>query len=234
MIIGSMIVKNEADRYLQASLSRLVAVCDKVFVADDQSTDDSVQIARGLGCTVWVRPDNVPTFAEHEGRFRQAAWNQMGKSLRVREGSWVLSLDADEYFAGTAAQLKQLQRDAGSRTAFALKFLEVWEEDPLQIRIDGFWRENFNRRIRKWTSDPFLDVPMGSGSVPPTTLVTEIHKISVLHYGYVDKDRRQQKYDFYKSLPNHGHNEGHIDSIIAKRPTLEALDMDVDFWKGVR
>lgn len=231
MIIGSMITFNEADRYLEASLTRLVDICDKVFVADDQSTDDSLEIARDLGCQTWVRPDEIPTFSKHEGAFRQAAWDQMAKQLRVREGQWILSVDADEYFSGTEAQLKQLVKDAQTRECYSFPFREVWSLDPLQVRTDGFWASNLNRRMRKFTPNAkFRDVSMGCGSVPVCRAATEIHKMPILHYGYAVEEDRKRKSEFYNSL-EHGHNNSHIQSIL-KKPQLEDLDIRVEFWKG--
>lgn len=229
-----MVVKDEADRYLQASLTRLKSVCDKVFVADDYSSDNSVEIAKDLGCTVWRRPKNEISFAEHEGKFRERAWIEMGKKLKLKPTDWILSIDADEYFTGTKEILDYLPHVAAGRECFKIPVKEVWEINPLKIRVDGFWRNNINARISLYgTQNKFRDIPMGCGSVPYAKLSTEIHKFEVLHFGYVDKENRKKKYDFYKSLPNHGHNDSHIESII-KKADLEDLGYEVDFWKGLR
>lgn len=231
MIIGTMIVKDEAERYLQASLTRLVEICDKVFVADDRSSDESVEIAKELGCVTWTRPDTVPPFIENESLFRQSAWDQMAKQLRVKEGHWILSVDADEYFTGTKSQLKQLVTDAGSRDCYAFPFREVWSIDPLQVRTDGFWGSNCNRRMRKFTpGGKFREAKMGCGSVPVTRLATEIHKMPILHFGYAADNDRKRKSEFYNSI-DHGHNNSHIQSIL-KKPTLEEIDLRIDFWRG--
>lgn len=230
MIIGSMIIKNESDRYLQASLTRLNKVCDKVFVADDGSDDDSLEIVSELGCHVWHRPDDVPSFQDHEGKFRQAAWDAMAVQLKLKETDWVLSIDADEYFTGNKTQLKRLVSDAGSRECFSFLFREVWSISPLEVRTDGFWNTNFNRRFRRFDSARFRDVKMGCGSVPQCKYATEVHKIPILHFGYAVQDDRIKKSEFYNSIA-HGHNDNHIQSIL-KKPNLERLEIEVDFWRG--
>lgn len=233
MIIGSMVIKNEIDRYLEASLTRLLASCQKVFVADDYSDDGSAELAEKLGATVW-RNDGV-SFKENESAFRQRAWDKMGTLFKLKETDWILSVDADEYFIGTLPKLKQLASEAKHRNCFSLPIPEVWQAEPLQIRVDGFWRGNYNRRIAKYTRDvKFRDVPMGCGSVPYFGPSTELSmQLGILHFGYAEEEDRKIKHEFYKSLPSHGHNQGHIDSIITK-PKLEHLDINVDFWRGLK
>ena len=235
MIIGSMVIHNEKDRYLQAALCRLQAACDKVFVADDQSEDDGIELAESMGCFTWARPDNVPSFQESESKFRQAAWDQMSKQLKLKETDWVLSIDADECFLGDKAQMKALVKMAGHRRCFSAPIPEVWESDPLQIRVDGFWRGNCNRRIQRFDKvTKFRDIGMGCGSVPMFEESTVLSmKLGILHFGYADQEDRVRKHAAYTALANHGHNQNHIDSIISK-PKLEHLDINVDFWRGVR
>lgn len=233
MIIGSMVIKNEIDRYLEASLTKLIASCQKVFVADDGSDDGSAELAEKLGAKVWRNTGT--SFKENESVFRQAAWDQMAKMFKLKETDWVLSLDADEYFIGNLTKLKELLKIAQHRTCFSMPIPEVWETEPLQVRVDGFWRGNYNRRFAKYNPNlKFRDVPMGCGSVPSNGPSTELSmQLGILHFGYANEDDRQAKHDFYKSLPAHGHNQGHIDSIITK-PKLEHLDINVDFWRGIK
>lgn len=234
MIVGSMVVRDEANRYLQASLSRLLEVCDKVFVADDGSMDNSVEMARSMGCSVWERPDSVKPFAVNESVFRSAAWNTLGETMSLNEDDWVLSIDADEYLMASRKQLEEMAVQAGQRNAFTLSIREAWSLDPVLIRVDGFWRENHNRRVHRWNKEAkFRNVTMGCGSVPDGGRCTEIHKIQILHFGYALEEDRLRKYDFYKSLPSHGHNESHIESILSK-PTLERFDEKIKFWRGMK
>src|ERR1041385_9472163 len=51
-LISALLVKNEADRYLERVLRRCLEFSDKVLVLDDRSTDRSAQLATDLGCLV--------------------------------------------------------------------------------------------------------------------------------------------------------------------------------------
>lgn len=227
-------MKNEADRYLQASLTRLLDVCDQVFVFDDNSTDNSVEIAEGLGAFVIRKPDDCPTFLENESAFRQCAWNTMGAEFGLDSDDWIISVDADEYLAGNLDYLFSFIFDCVN-----VHIPEVWSLDPIMIRMDGFWNQNYTRRIGRYSYTTFKNKKMGCGSLPEgyTNPVTVSKKhpdlvVEILHFGYADEADRQARYSRYKSLPDHGHNPQHIDSIVTQ-PILSEIS-GVDFWKGVR
>lgn len=237
MIVGSMVVKNEADRYLQASLTRLKEVCDQVFVFDDNSTDNSVELADSLGAVVVRKPKDCPGFLEDESAFRQCAWQTMGHEFRLDSLDWVISVDADEYFLGDVAYLHGTRRI----DCFKIRVPEVWSLDPVRIRVDGYWNQNYNCRIGRYRDNlRFNPKKMGCGSLPngyTSVLSTEGRGgpgdlMEILHFGYAEESDRLARYNRYTSLPDHGHNPKHIESIITK-PILEEIDA-VDFWKGVR
>lgn len=229
MIIGSMVIFNEMDRYLQASLTRMLEVCDKVFVADDRSTDGSAELAKEMGCEVWVRPSYRFSFMENEGQFREDAWNAM-QVLEPSTEDWILSMDSDEYFAGHFPDLKNAESPC-----FSIYRHEIWAQDPYRVRTDVFWAMDYPRRIARWNpGQKFLDVPMGCGSVPFQKSERLARSNTILHFGFMTEEDRVKKYNRYKSLKNHGHNEKHIDSIITQ-PTLQGIDLTgIDFWRGVK
>ena len=74
-ILGVMPVRDEADRWLDASLSWQKNFLDDIFVYDDRSTDRTLQIALKHTPNVKVRSEDEPSFLEHEGKFRQNCWN---------------------------------------------------------------------------------------------------------------------------------------------------------------
>lgn len=74
MIYSYMVTRNESSRYLDACLSWNLPHIDGLAVYDDHSTDDTVELARQHGAKATIRSDDVPSFMEHEGQFRQAAW----------------------------------------------------------------------------------------------------------------------------------------------------------------
>jgi hypothetical protein len=224
-IIGSLVMRNEADRYLEQCLTHNMQFCDLTVVLDDRSSDDSVEIAYGLGCEVTVRDEIVPSFIEHEGRFRQAAWDAL--SVKARDGDWVFSFDADEFLvtseAGNVANHLRRAIEKASDLDLAgirLDIPEVFALSPQGvplIRRDGFWRSIYGVRIFRWQQPGrFLDRPMACGSAPlyveADGISREAFGLALLHYGYLDFEDRLEKYD------------RHISSIMTE-PTLET-------WSG--
>jgi len=232
MIVGHMVMRNEADRYLQASLTQLLKFCDEVVVVDDQSDDDSVEIARDLGCKVIVRPNEILSFLQDETYFRSYAWWAMTKELKLSNKDWIIALDADEYIYGGPDLISEVK----NYDSISVPIREVWDVDPIQLRVDGFWDTNSHNRIVKYNpSFRFENSGSGTGSVPTGKYNTEIHDkhspLMILHFGYTTPEDRQTKYERYTGMKNHGHNEKHIRSIIGT-PTLIEAGTLVKFWRG--
>lgn len=218
MLIGMMVMKNEADRYLRQSLVSLREVCDAIFIADDRSTDDSVSVALEFGI-VWSPPDEVPTFMEDESAFRQAAWTAMTETFDLDENDWILSLDADEVVAFHREDFESLIGKAGEKDAFSLRIHEVYQilDGRPQERCDGFWGDIFGVRLARYNDFSFFrNKKMGGGSIPlREDMVIATSNLHLLHLGYLSPEDRQAKFDRYSGMANHGHNPTHIQSIIS-------------------
>ena len=244
-------IRNEAHRWLQSSLTNTASVADTLFVWDDQSTDDSRDVARGIATAVAVRPNGVPSFIEHEGRFRQAAWNAWERTIGPAEGDWVLAIDADEFWvplarhvpARLALQCSAAYSALNECRSTNIAVPEMWTLRPLQIRVDGQWANCFGPRLYRWPGPgaTFKDVPMGCGSSPTQVTGIEASEIGlvafgqILHFGYVHPDDLQEKYRRYSSLADHGHLSSHIESII-RPPRLAPWEGPVppEVWRGTR
>lgn len=87
----NMVVHNEAHR-LEETLKRASFLVDEMVIVDQESTDDTADIAHGFGAKVLT--DTCTGFAESS---RQLA-------LDNTDSTWVLSLDADEYCAEQFAE----------------------------------------------------------------------------------------------------------------------------------
>lgn len=230
-IIGSLVVRDEADRYLERCLRHNMQFCDLTVVFDDRSTDDSVEIAYGLGCEVGVRDEDTPSFLEHEGRFRQAAWDFL--SEHAKDGDWVFSFDADEFLVsadhGSVPHRLRKAVQRASHLGLGGIRLEIPEVFALtnsgvpMVRKDGFWRSIHGVRVFQWQpGGRFLDRPMASGSAPlyveADGISRETFGLSLLHYGYLEFEDRLEKYDRYSR--REGHSSRHIESIMTE-PKLE-------------
>jgi len=215
-----MIVKNEADRYLEQAIASLRTQVDGLFVLDDRSTDNTPEILSDL--RVPHRINRFESFLEDESRCRQNAWKCMEKELILRRGDWVLTLDADEILQ-SRIPLKDIIRRAerDGNDGLILHVREVWEEG--KMRIDGAWGQVSVLRMCQWQPNGmFRPEQMGGGSVPSYvsnkgfTSDAEIH-----HYGYLNPEDRVAKHARY-SAKRGKHNLRHIKSIL-EEPMLAPL-----------
>ena len=237
-IIGSLVVRNEEDRYLGRCLSHAFSFLDEVFVFDDRSDDDSAAVAESAGAVVALRDSVTPSFMEHEGRFREAAWRALESLLEPSGGDWVLSFDADEFMVSSNGDIREcleaeiLRAESRSAIGIRLHFPEVFhfDENDLFVRTDGFWGNIRGARLFQYHfGGKFSDKSMGSGS-EPTYVVSGKHvdcgSLSVLHMGYATAVDRATKFERYSSLVFNGHADSHIQSIPAQ-PVLERWGGDI-------
>ena len=228
---GLTVGRNEAGRYLERALTNNVAALDTLTFFDDQSDDDTFDIAKGIATHTIRRTDDTPAFLEHEGRFRQDAYYQMCLHVDPAPGDWIISIDCDEFLCTTngddprPVMLDAITR-AGKVNAVQVPIPECFGYDtdgtPM-VRTDGWWGKVIGTRLFRWLpGGEFADKPMGSGSEP--TYATKppfgsAGNLRIMHLGYADPTDVQKKYARYNAMA-HGHNDKHIQSII-QRPTLE-------------
>ena len=236
-IHGIICVKNEASRYLDSCLSWMGHIVDDIFVYDDRSTDNSVGIAIDNGCDVFIRPISIPSFIEHEGRFRSAAWSSFQKIASPSLGDWILAFDSDEFLVSDTDVRGSLYKSISyaenhGNIGVLLHFPEVFKfvNNRAFIRTDGFWDSIYGPRLFAYKPDAtWNDKPMACGSQPEYvargSLSTETFGLKMLHFGYASDDDKKIKYERYSSLYNHGHSNKHIESILSA-PVLEE-------WHGI-
>jgi hypothetical protein len=231
-LLGHMVTYNEADRYLRQALRSLRMVCDEISVYDDMSDDDTVDIALAEGAYVGQRGGTDVTFAQHEGKFRQAAWDTMEEDLKPELGDWILSTDADEVLVSDDGDPSILRRVLAATAdahvevqAIRMRIHEIWALDPPLERVDGFWGAIEGARLFRWSPGArFEDRALGCGSVPggPTAGGdVRLGAVRIGHLGYVRQADRDDKYERYAGRP--GHASKHVESILTE-PTLQPLD----------
>lgn len=225
---GYMVTYNEGDRYLREAIESLKGQVAGLFVYDDQSTDNTVDILQELKLPHLVRPAGRPSFLEHEGVFRQDAWSRMTSMFSPKSGDWIITLDADEQLRSCCPlrDVAATAQDQGENGTW-MQVREMWAKD--QMRVDGFWGGIKALRLCAFKPDGLFKtfrqngdpIRMGGGSLPDyvdrpgkTTLA------DILHYGYYDPEGRPAKMKRYSAVP--GHNPRHIRSIM-QPPMLAPL-----------
>lgn len=221
------VAKNEADRYLVDMLKQVKEVADHSFFCDDQSTDETANWACDHALVV-ERPDNVPSFMEHEGRFRGWAWNMFEEIYRPTPKDWVLAIDADETLASTGDncclrcevhKAIKLANSIGADSVL-IPLDEVWGYDadgwPM-LRMDGYWTGTKTTRLFRYIpGGAYKDVRMACGAEP--TYVSQRKQsphalgLRLVHWGYAHPDDQKAKYDRYTAVPT-GHLSAHVQSI---------------------
>lgn len=98
--ISGIIVAFNEESNIRYSLGSLLPWCDEVVVVDQESTDRTVEIARGMGARIVAHPNTG--FVEPARQF----------AIDQTTGDWVVMLDADEMIPSTlAARLRAVAQD---------------------------------------------------------------------------------------------------------------------------
>lgn len=237
-----MPVKDEADRYLTAALAWARTFADGIHVADDHSTDASIDIATAIGAKV---SHTVTTMLDHEGDFRQEAWALFEQAIQPSTNDWVLTLDADEFPVGIGGVRERIMHEIEATGAdnIELRIPEVFDTEydttghliRPKIRVDGYWNKlSAPRLFRYRPGGVFSNKPMGCGSEPSYAGHGPSHKatgLTILHYGYANPDDLADKYRRYSTM-KHGHNNRHIDSIKGRAKLQDWIGPEPEVWRG--
>lgn len=203
-IIGALRVKNETDHICEA-IQSILPMCEQVFVFDDHSEDDTVRLARACDARVSVM------ISPFEGTDEVRDKNYVLDALIQINPEWVLWIDGDEVLERSGpATLLELSSDP--RIALAsLKIAYLWD-DPNQVRIDGIFGAFRRRSFFRLRGQHHLRFrPSGAGggfhcgNVPQRIRDGEERALDVRlkHYGYLNAEQRQRKYEWYNALdPN--------------------------------
>lgn len=228
-LVASLIVHNEADRYLRPCLEHLATYCDEIVVLDDGSTDDTTAILRDAERVTGFTASRS-TFYENEGRARQALIDVTLESNPTH----IFAIDADEFVSDPLRLRKVLE--AGADVA-RLCMCEVWGAtgDRLSFRVDGGWRAH--RAPLVFAANGPLTIPakkLASGRVPNEVLhrgrTTLDAGVDILHFGWACAADRQARFDRYAEHDDGKFHAGsHLDSILW-RDSHPRLRLCHDSW----
>jgi len=218
-----MIVRNEANRYLQEVLTDLSTYVDRIVILDDASTDDTPGICKSFEKVILHR-NHESLFFEDESRLRSRLWQY---TVETRPG-WVLAIDADEIFE------KRMQSESKS-------LINQDEFDVVEFRLFDFWGGRTHYRVDgKW--DPWVKGvrmlfryhPNRAYSWPeqrfhcgrvPVEVRNDIwvyqSDLRVKHFGWARDEDIRRKYDRYKQV----HQDSHLESVLA-----DPEDIELEKW----
>ncbi|GAA0373731.1 glycosyltransferase [Caldalkalibacillus horti] len=195
----SMVIKNEADRYLTETLREVREYIDAAVIIDDGSEDQSVEIVKDIlrGIPLHLVQNDVSKFS-NEIILRKQQWEETIKT----DPQWILNLDADECFEKKFKyEVKRLMDDPNF--------------DVYCFRLYDFWKEGYYRDDQYWSAHltyrPFLvrykenyaykwkETPVHCGRFPANIfqLPTATSELRLKHYGWMRQVDREKKYTRY-------------------------------------
>ena len=205
MIRIATIVKDEAHRYWGSALRQWATFADYIIVIDDDSTDETKDMAEEAGCDVFTLFDNTDMWGNETPHRAALFAYAMGKA---DPGDIVFWLDADMVPARDPSKFFDVKCDG-----YSFCLYDLWGQDSsgLRYRSDNWWRGHENPRV--WAlrvPDDFdqTDVEWGtrgihSGHIPGSWFTPEFQTMvlpkdmGLLHYGYYTERDRQNRYDSY-------------------------------------
>lgn len=223
----SMIIRNEADKFIRRMLTHAMKYVSNIVILDDASTDNTIEV-----CEEVLKDFPHKIYKNDESMFQNLKESECRKklwNLTINENpDWILLLDADEIFEDWGITvLPQIINDVNF-DAYYFKMYHMWEDDN-HYRVDGLWKPADYRiyllRYQpnyeyKWDNMPIhcYRHPFNVYGMPGCYCYVRLK-----HYGHFTKEIRIDKYKRYKVLdPNSQFvPKSHYDSILEDNPALE-------------
>ena len=204
-LAGMLRVKNES-RWIARVIESIKPICNAgIFILDDKSTDDTPRIARECGATVILSSE--PGINETRDK------NFLFKSImELSNPDWVLHIDGDEELEPAGREvIKQAIIDRRGEV-FALQVMYLWNREN-QIRVDGIFGNTWRYSLfcTANTDGIFRSTIHGIGTAAnlhclsvPADFIPKGGLLNInarlIHYGYIDRDMRMAKWDFYNTV----------------------------------
>jgi len=220
----SMVVRNEAGKYLEEMLLNARKYINRAVIIDDESTDNTVEIIkRTLTDIPLTLIQNKKSRFSNEINLRKQQWEETIKT----NPSWIISLDADEMFESRFADDIHTLINQDDYDVFCFRLFDFWEGEC--YREDEYWRAHLNYRafLIRYRDDfdyKWKETAQHCGRFPMniTQLPTAKSDLRLKHYGWANAEDRRHKYERYMLLDpdsRYGWKEQY-ESILDEKPNL--------------
>lgn len=223
--VAMLRIHNEA-RWIEEVIVSTLSLCDRVFVLEDHSTDETPAILQRLVDRLGTETIVViqsPFTGLNESRDKNFLHDQIIQNCKPE---WILCIDGDEVLEGPAAEaIRKTIAQYPDVNSWALKIEFLWNS-PTQVRADriygDFWRPSLYRPYHetpgnadsrkllqefRFQSTPFgrttvTDKPNLHCSSVPQRMIHGFKRIParLKHYGYMERAWRVAKLDYYTSI----------------------------------
>ncbi|MDI3534929.1 MAG: hypothetical protein PWQ82_1294 [Thermosediminibacterales bacterium] len=225
-LTAMMLVRNEAERYLNTCLSHLNVYTDEIIILDDASTDNTSEVCLTYPKVKLYRNEE-PMFIANESLARKKLWQLVEKS----NPDWILAIDADEVFEDQIESQIGYIMAGDDYDAVEFRIFDFWKS-MTHYRVDGLWNP-WNRfstlliRYQPGKVYSWPDLPLHCGRIPMEYRSHRIKRfqsnIRVKHFGWADEKDHIKKYAFYKQKDPEGRLQAknHLESVLDKEVKLE-------------
>ena len=199
----SMIVKNEADRYLKSVLEAVKPYITDAVIIDDGSNDGSPQICKEVlaGIPLKLIINDHSKFSK-ECSLREQQWNE----TVATNPEWILCLDADEIFEGRFKDVVGQMIADPSVDSYLFRLYDFWT--PTKYRDDAYWQAHLFYRPFLVRYIPTMTYTFKQSAQHCGRFPVEINHYSkavcsdlrLKHYGWSNPQDRINKYKRYQEL----------------------------------
>lgn len=220
----AMLVRNEADRYLETVLAQAGRYVDQAVILDDASGDGTVELCQRMLAHIPLHMvvNREPGFG-NEIQLRKQLWEM----AVAADPEWILILDADEIFEERMVHEAKLIAANTEEDVVSFRLYDMWTEEC--YREDACWNAHMTYRpfMVRYKPD-FLyrwrETPQHCGRFPENIgqLRGTKSEIRVKHLGWMRPTDRLVKYYRYKLLDpegRYGNREQYL-SILDPKPNL--------------
>jgi len=196
-IIGLMPVKNE-EWILERTLGSLSKICDYVIVADQNSTDRSMEIVKSIPNCTLLKNDEI----YHSSNVRKMLLDAVRENFSG--SNLLISLDADEIFTSNILDKGAIEswKALPKGTSVSLEWIQLWRSIYLYRNDDSVWTNNrkyfvyVDDRDRAFDKVNVINDHTERFPFDPEKTYTE-NRVSVLHFQFVCYERMLSKQNYY-------------------------------------
>jgi GT2 family glycosyltransferase len=218
-VIYRVKIRDDYDAKIFArTLEKSSTFADHIFILDDNSPykitqyqgsnisilspedDDGIDRTVKLTCKVTLKQHDR-SFDERRDR------NELLNMAKEANMDWVFSLDADEVVEDKVDRKymeKLINTPDPMCQAYSVHYYTFWNDEE-HYNAGDVWKNMNGNRLVRLTSDPNIFLGSKStfhvGNIPYTPPdLSRVSSIRIKHYGYVNPEQRQRKYEWYEKM----------------------------------